>query len=241
MRNYRILLDPSGGLYLNERLQEWRFQRRPVFGHKTDLITGEIAAMLFDLLRTVGIDAMSTRCLRRTKQETGRSMQPLYHEGAGQYLRYCRLRPELCAVAGAESPPEWVWNEGTTALERDAQARLNFCRFIKADFMVTINVSQELEDAGLAVTHNGIGAAGALGEVVLKEVAKRSRRKISGTILADARACASHIVLDCGSTQDPYTARQLSQPWYRTAVAHGLFAALWKQLLEPRRVTLGGT
>jgi len=238
---FRILLDPAGGLYRNEHVDQWIFQKKRTSGVQPDLVTSEIAAVAFDLLRTVGADVFSTRCMRYSKAEIGASEDLLFHEGAGQYLQHCRLRPDLRERPDLQQPPPHVWNDGADNLEKDARARINFCDHIKPDLMVTIDITRHEEDPGLEIVHNSAGGADALAENILREVAKRTHRKILGARAMreedlPAVGCDTPVlILNCGSTHDLRTAQRLTQPWYRTSVALGLFAALWKHAAVARR------
>ena len=246
LKGKRILLDPLGGMYYDERLKEWRFQKKPVVETHSDLITSEIAAATYDILRTVGTDVFATRCLRRSSSETGESRHPLYHEGAGQYLRYCRIRPSLRESASSPNLPETVWNDGQTSLDRDSRARINFGKFIKADILVAIDITNYVSDEGLELAHNGVGEAEALGESILKEVSKRTRRKIyKNRELMEEEMIYSKIdipvvILNCGSSFDPFTTRLLRQLWYREYVSLGIFAGIWKHYMLNNSLSAAG-
>lgn len=232
---FRILLDPTGGLYLDERVDQWIFQKKRVSGIQPDLVTSEIGSIAFDLLRTVGLDVLATRCLRHSKSEIGASGEPLFHEGAGQYLQHCRLRPDLRERPGTAQLPPRVWDDGADNLEKDARARLNFRDHVKPDLMIAIGTSRQAEDPGLEVTHNGVGDVEELSDLILKEVAKRTRRGVHGTHMV-AGSNTPMLTLYCGSMSDLRTIKRLSSPWYRLSVAQGLFAALWKHAAGARRV-----
>lgn len=237
IKGKRILLDPLGGLYNDERLSEWRYQKKPVSGVPGDIITSEVAATTYDILRVVGADVFATRCLRRSHAEIGESRQPLFHEGAGQYLRYCRMRPSLREVGGSEHLPSTVWGDGQTAIARDARARVNFAQHIKAEIVVVIDVTNYATDDGLEVRHNGVGQAGEMADSVIREVAKRTRRKPKAVrrLLDDEKVYSElavpAIVLNCGSTFDPFTVRLLKQVWYREYISLGIFAGIWKHVV----------
>jgi hypothetical protein len=239
IKGKKILLDPMGGLYNDERIREWRYQKKPVAGIPGDIITSEVAAASYDILRVVGADVFATRCLRRSTQEVGESRQPLFHESAGQYLRYCRVRPSLRGDKNSEHLPDRIWNEGKTNLERDAQARVNFAKHIGAELVVAIDLTNYVTDEGLEVRHNGVGDAQDLAESMIREVAKRTRRKPKpvGLLLDEERAYSDlqvpALVLNCGSTFDPFTVRLLKQVWYREYISLGIFAGIWKHYVDP--------
>ena len=232
----RILLDPLGGLYLDERVRQWLFQKKPVANVSGDVITAEVSSTVFDLLHTVGADAFATRCMKRSRFEIGESRQPMFRECAGQYLRHCEIRPSLRVDKTKNKLPQSVWGEGATTLERDARARVNFAKYIKADLVVAIDVTNMVVDEGLEVRHNGFGAASLVAENVVKEVAKRTRRKtfkVSGLMDDEAHYAdvgAPVVILNCGSVLDPLTAKFLRDDWYRHFLALGLFAGIWKSL-----------
>lgn len=234
IKGKRILLDPMGGLYNDERIQEWRYQKKPVAGIPGDIITSEVAATAYDILRVVGADVFATRCMRRSHTEIGESRQPLFREGAGQYLRHCRVRPSLRQDKDNEHLPSTIWDAGKTNIERDAMARVNFARHIKADLVIAIDLTNYANDEGLEVRHNGVGQAHDLAESITVEVAKRTRRRprpVNG-LLDDEQAYADlktpAIILNCGSTFDPFTVKLLKQVWYREYISLGIFAGIWK-------------
>jgi|CXWL01.1.fsa_nt_gi hypothetical protein len=239
IKGKKILLDPMGGLYNDERIREWRYQKKPVAGIPGDIITSEVAAASYDILRVVGADVFATRCLRRSTQEVGESRQPLFHESAGQYLRYCRVRPSLREDKNSEHLPPRIWNDGQTSLERDAQARINFAKHIGAELLIAIDLTNYATDEGLEVRHNGVGEAQDLAESVIREVAKRTRRKPRpvGPLLDEEKIYSGlaipALVLNCGSTFDPFTVRLLKQVWYREYISLGIFAGIWKHYVEP--------
>jgi hypothetical protein len=234
VRGKRILLDPLGGLYFDERLQEWRYQKKQVAGVPGDIITSEVAATTYDILRVVGSDVFSTRCLRRSHSEVGESRQPLFHESAGQYLRYCRIRPSMRENKDDEHLPERVWGEGQCNVEKDERTRINFARYINAEVVVVINVTNYATDEGLEVRHNGCGESQDLAESIIREVSKRTRRKPVGVKLLLEEEMAYSllkvpvVILNCGSTFDPFTVRLLKQVWYREYISLGIFAGIWK-------------
>lgn len=234
IKGKRILLDPMGGLYNDERIQEWRYQKKPVAGIPGDIITSEVAATAYDILRVVGADVFATRCMRRSHTEIGESRQPLFREGAGQYLRHCRVRPSLRQDKDNEHLPSAIWDAGKTNIERDAMARVNFARHIKADLVIAIDLTNYANDEGLEVRHNGVGSAEALAESVTSEVAKRTRRKsrdVKG-LLDDEQVYSDlaipTIVINCGSTFDPFTVKLLKQVWFREYISLGIFAGVYK-------------
>jgi hypothetical protein len=128
--NMRVLLDPAGGLYRDEQADEWRFQKKRTSDMQPDLITSEIAAIAFDPLRTVGVDVLSTRCMRRSRKELGMSFEPLFHEGAGQFLKHWRLRPDLRETPDFEHLPTKIWDDGVDSLEKDRRARVNLGAYL---------------------------------------------------------------------------------------------------------------
>jgi hypothetical protein len=236
IKGKRILLDPMGGLYNDERIQDWRYQKKPVAGVPGDIITSEVAATAYDILRVVGADVFATRCMRRSHAEIGESRQPLFREGAGQYLRHCRVRPSLREDRNDEHLPSRIWNEGETNAERDAIARVNFARHIKAEIVIAIDLTNYATDEGLEVRHNGVGSALVLAESITTEVAKRTRRKPRpvNVLLDDEKAYSAlavpAIVINCGSTFDPFTVKLLKQVWYREYISLGIFAGIWKSM-----------
>jgi hypothetical protein len=238
IKGKRILLDPIGGLYQDERINEWRFQKKMVTNTPGDVITSEVAATTYDILRVVGADVFATRCLRRSRSEVGESGQSLFQECAGQYLRYCRIRPSLREDKSTERLPSTVWSDGKTALERDRMARVNFAKYIKADLVVTIDITNYANDEGLEVRHNGLGLAPEMADSVIREVSKRTRRKLRdvGGLLDEERAYAEMgipaLIVNCGSTFDPFTVRLLKQVWYREYISLGIFAGIWKTLAQ---------
>ncbi len=235
IKGKRILLDPLGGLYMDERLGgEWRYQKKPVAGIPGDIITSEVAATTYDILRVVGADVFATRCMRRSHTEIGESRQPLFREGAGQYLRHCRVRPSLRQDKANEHLPSAIWDAGKTNIERDAMARVNFARHIKADLVIAINLTNYFNDEGLEVRHNGVGQAQNLAESITVEVAKRTRRRsrpVNG-LLDDEKAYADlqapAVILNCGSTFDLFTIKLLKNVWYRELISLGIFAGIYK-------------
>lgn len=236
IKGKRILLDPMGGLYRDERVNQWLYQKKMVASTPGDVITSEVAATTYDILRVVGADVFATRCLRRSRSEVGESGQPLFHESAGQYLRHCRIRPSLREDKSNEHLPNTVWADGQTELIRDRMARVNFAKYIKADVVVTVDLTNYATDEGLEVRHNGVGPAAAMADSVVREVSKRTRRKpkdVKG-LLDDEKAYAEigvpALVINCGSTFDPFTARLLKMVWYRELVSLGIFAGIWKSV-----------
>lgn len=244
IKGKRILLDPMGGLYNDERIQDWRYQKKTVAGVPGDIITSEVAATAYDILRVVGADVFATRCMRRSHAEIGESRQPLFREGAGQYLRHCRVRPSLREEKDNEHLPERVWGDGKTNIERDASARVNFARHIKADLVIVVDITNYATDEGLEVRHNGIGSAKSLADCVTSEVAKRTRRKsreVKG-LLDDEKVYADlaipTIILNCGSTFDPFTVKLLKQVWFREYISLGIFAGVYKNFSQDQAADL---
>lgn len=244
IKGKKILLDPMGGLYNDERLREWRYQKKPVAGIPGDIITSEVAATTYDILRVVGVDVFATRCLRRSHAEIGESRQPLFHEGAGQYLRHCRVRPSLREDKSSEHLPPTVWGDGQTAAERDVRARINFAEHIKAELVIAIDLTNYATDEGLEVRHNGVNGAAGLADSVIREVSKRTRRKPRpvGELQEEEKAYAElkvpAIILNCGSTFDPFTVRLLKQVWYREYISLGIFAGIWKHYAQDQSADL---
>jgi hypothetical protein len=238
IKGKRILLDPLGGLYFDESTKSWRHQKKMVGNVSADIITSEIAAVVHDLLRTVGADVFSTRCLRRSRAEVGESGQPLFSECAGQYLRHCRIRPSLRADKLNEHLPSTVWSGGATALERDASSRVAFGRYVSASLVLAIDVSNYASDEGLEIRHNGVGQAREVADYMLREMSKRTRRKPkSPTKLLDEEKSYGELsvpalVVNCGSAWDPQTARLLQAQWFRTSLALGAFAGVWRALVQ---------
>lgn len=246
IKGMKILLDPMGGLYNDERIREWRYQKKPVAGTPGDIITSEVAATAYDILRVVGADVFATRCLRRSHAEVGESRQPLFHEGAGQYLRYCRVRPSLREDKTSEHLPQHVWSDGKTSVERDARARINFARHIGAELVIAVDLTNYATDEGLEVRHNGVGDAQFLAESVTHEVAKRTRRKARpvAELLEEEQAYSElqvpALVINCGSTFDPFTARLLKMVWYREYLSLGIFAGIWRHYSDSDGASIAG-
>jgi len=230
----RVMVDPLGGLLRDEKSGAWLFQKKPVAGIPGDVITAEIAILLYDMLKIVEADVLATRCLRRNFSETGESGQPLFYEGAGQYLKYCRVRPSLRESRDSDSLPREVWGDGDNAAERDARARLKFSRHAKSEVLISLDVTHYATDEGFEVGHNGVGEAKALAEKIVQEVSKRTRRRPAGVreLLDEERAYAGlacpAVIANCGSSWDPFTTRLLKNPWYRSSIALGVLGGLWK-------------
>lgn len=245
IRGRRILLDPLGGLYRDDKA-EWRYQRKPVVGVPGDIITSEISSTVYDLLRIIGADIFATRCMRRSHSEIGKSQYPLFHESASHYLRYARMRPSLRPNPTEEHLSQDVWGQGKTCLEQDQNARINFARHIRADIVVAINITNYVEDDGLEIRHNGVGGAAELADGVIREVSKRTRRKpkpVAG-LMEDEQAYAGLkvpvAILDCGSAFDPASTDLLRKAWYRELISRGVFAGIFRnycqdQIGEPDR------
>lgn len=231
LSNIRIVLDPQGGLYYAEQLDEWRFQKGRISGTHADLFTAEISSTVFDLLRTVGADVLSTRCERHSFKERGDSAEPLFHEGAGQYLKNRRIRDDLHEVPGRSQLPEAVWNVGATNLERDRNARAHFVRYVRADLHIALEITRDDEFPGPHITHNGRGDTDTLGSSIAREIGKRIRR---GPLGLHALVLATHevpsLTVVCGSTLDLDSQRRLSRAQYRQSIALGIFAGIWKHL-----------
>lgn len=244
IKGRKILLDPMGGLYNDELMHEWRYQKKPVAGIPGDIITSEVAATTYDILRVVGADVFATRCLRRSHAEIGESRQPLFHESAGQYLRYCRVRPSLRENKDSEHLPGKIWNDGKSNIERDVRARINFANHIKAELVIAIDLTNYATDEGLEVRHNGVGDADLVADSVIREVSKRTRRKPRpvGKLLDEERAYGElkvpAIILNCGSTFDPFTSRLLRQVWYREYISLGIFSGIWKHFAQDHSADL---
>ena len=216
IRGRRILLDPLGGLYRDDKA-EWRYQRKPVVGVPGDIITSKISSTVYDLLRIIGADIFATRCMRRSHSEIGKSQYPLFHESASHYLRYARMRPSLRPNPTEEHLSQDVWGQGKTCLEQDQNARIN-----------------------------GVGGAAELADGVIREVSKRTRRKpkpVAG-LMEDEQAYAGLkvpvAILDCGSAFDPASTDLLRKAWYRELISRGVFAGIFRnycqdQIGEPDR------
>lgn len=238
-RSKRIVLDPLGGIYHDERINEWRFQKKQVNGMYADVMTVGVANIVYDILRTVDMDVLPTRCLRHSYKEKGESGRPMFQESAYLYLRSLKLRPSLRQERGDPNVPSWIWKDGETTLERDHRARVNFAKFVKPDMVIVLDVTNYAIDKGLEVAHNDIGDANEIARSILKEVARRTRRKVAGvrTLLDDESAYRDlevpTVILNCGSTFDGHTANLLRQSWYRESLGLGAFAGIWKYLTPP--------
>jgi hypothetical protein len=230
----RILIDPMGGLYFDENLKEYRWQKKPIREVQSDVLTMEIAYPIYDVMRTVGADVYSTRCLRKTQADTGESGNALYKESAYLYLRNCRLKPSLREHKTNMHLPEWVWNDGATALERDRKARANYAKYLKADLVIVVDITNYAVDEGLEAAHNGKPEAEIIADKIIRETAKRTRRRMSGVRYAmdDESAYMGLdmpvVIINCGSSFNPFTQFRLQQSWYRESLALGIFAGAWK-------------
>jgi len=234
LKGKKIMIDPSGGLYKDEKSQQWVFQKKPVAGVPADILTAEIATMLYEMLKVVGTDVLATRDLHRAFANTGESGQALFNEGASQYLRRCRVRPSMRVNPSSDHLPRSIWGDGATSAECDAKARLNYCRHTSSEVMVVIDITHYVSDQGLEIAHNGVGGAKDMADRVLRDVAKLTRRRPAGVrdLLDEEQAYAAldipAIIINCGSTWDPATARLLSKYWFRTNVAMGIFSGIWR-------------
>lgn len=234
----KILLDPLGGLYFDEAIKDWRFQKKAVCGTQADVLTVDVAYPVFDLMQTVGADVFSTRCLRKCRGERGETGQPACFESSYLYLRGQRLRPSMRVDREDPGVPEWVLNEGKTHLERDRNARLNYARFVRADLVVAFDITNYAVDRGLEASHNGRGDAEILADRILREAGKRTRRKAHGVRhvtdddLPYAGLDMPVVVLNCGSAFDHTSSYLLRQPWYKEALSLGVVAGLWKHVRD---------
>lgn len=238
MKGLRVVVDPLGGLYLDERMNEWRYQRSASADLQADLIVVDIAAILFDLLQTVGAEVFATRCLRKGRSVIGESGRMAFTESAYIFLRSHKVPPSVRQDRSDPRLPESVWKDGATNLERDRNSRVNFAKHVGADFIIGFDATNYSTDEGLEARHNGVGSAGDAAERVVVEASKRSRRRALGVVpLLDEESAYSKcgipaVILNCGSTFDPFTANNLRHPWYRNSMALGAFAGIWKQFSE---------
>jgi len=240
MDGKRILINPAGGLIHSESAKQWIYQR-PVFnGIYIDSFTIDIAIPLADILKTVGMNVYTTRLLNKTHKGNvhgnimGESQQPRYRECTIQYLK------SIVTYENEKErkyiPPE-IYSEGKDVLEQDANARLNYAKYIKADMMLTIDATTYLNDPGIEVICNKVPGSETLANNILEEVAKRTRSVVKGVSYAEEPSeikynsllCPS-VILKCGSTADVRIANFLTQGWWRQWVSLGCFAGIWNFL-----------
>lgn len=240
IKGKRILIDPIGGLYNDDSTRAWRYQKNQITGVYGDIATFDIAVAAFDILKIVGADVFATRCMRHSRSEIGWSRQPLFHEGAEQYLHYCKMRPSMREDKSSEFPPARIWSDGATSLERDGNARVNFAKYISADAVIAIDVMRQTKD-GLEVRHNQAPGAKVMAENVLWEVSRRMRKMPTGVVplgkedATYAKTTVPTVILSVGSASDPKVTRFLfdRMPWYRNMVGLGLFAGIWRSYSGP--------
>jgi N-acetylmuramoyl-L-alanine amidase len=234
MNGLRVVIDPVGGLYLDERFNEWRFQRAEALGLQGDLIVIDVAAHLFDILQTVGVEVFATRNLRKSRNILGESGRMAFMESAHVFLRSHKIPPSVRERRDNARLPESVWKDGATNKERDRNARTNFAKHVHADLIVVIDATNYATDDGIEMGHNAIGQAQAIADRILNEVANRTRRKTVGTreLLDEEKLYAESgiptVIVNCGSTFDHFTSSNLRQSWYRNCISLGAFAGLWK-------------
>jgi len=238
----KILLNPIGGLYLNNDVKQWLYQK-PVFnGIYIDSLNIDIAIPLADMLKTIGMKVYATRLLNKVYKgnnnkwanSMGESQQPRYRECCIQYLK------SISTYEGDKAkqyiPPE-IYNEGKTFLEKDQNARINYAKFIEADMMVNIDVTTFVSDSGLEAVCNKSPQSEVMANSIIDEVAKRTRGVVKGISYVEEPEDLKFnklpfpvITIRCGSTADVRTASLLTQGWYRQWCSLGIFAGIWRFL-----------
>lgn len=238
-KDKKILINPVGGLYNNPDVKQWVYQK-PVFnGIYIDSLTIDIAIPLADLLKTIGCKVYSTRLLNKVYKgyghanSMGESQQPRYRECAIQYLKsivtYEKDKEKKYIPAN-------IYSEGSTILEQDMNARLNYAKFLGVDLMLTIDVTTYVNDTGLEAVCNKTAGSEQMGSDIVDEIAHRTRSSVRGVSYVTEADDLKHnslvnipsVILRCGSTADVRSAGLLTQGWYRQWVSLGIFAGIWK-------------
>jgi hypothetical protein len=239
-----VLINPAGGLYYNDSpgVRQWVYQK-PVFnGIYIDSLTIDIAIPLADILKTIGLNVYTTRLVNKVykgynnkwQNAMGESQQPRYRECCIQYLK---------SIVTYENDkekkylPAEIYNEGTTHLEKDTNARINYAKFINASMMITLDVATYVTDGGIEAICNKAVGSETLANYMIDEVAKRTRAVVKGVsyiqepedMKYNSLVCPA-VILRCGSTADVRSAGLLTQGWYRQWISLGIFAGIWKYI-----------
>ena len=241
-KEMKILLNPIGGLYLNPEINQWVYQRPTFNGIYPETVVVDIAIPLADILKTIGMKVYSTRLLNKIyrgnkdkiSNSMGESHNPRYRESCVQYLK-------SISVFDKEEKrgyiPSEIYNEGSTFLEKDFNARINYAKFLNVDMMITIDITSYANDPGIeAVCNKAIGSE-TLANYMVDEIAKRTRSVVRGTSYAEEAedmkfnvlTCPA-ITIKCGSVLDIRSANMLVQGFFRQWISLGMFAGIWRYL-----------
>ena len=136
-------------------------------------------------MNTVGFKVCSTRLLNKIPKsfnnkwanQIGESQNPRFRECAVQYLKSIKVYEK--EREKGYLPPE-IYSEGKDILEQDANARINYARYINADMMVTIDATAYITDPGMEAVCNKFVGSERLATLILDEVSKRTRSIVKG-------------------------------------------------------------
>jgi len=121
----KVALSAGHGLYWNEDLGEWRYQRIEFWGIREDTLNSEIMYYVQAALLTQGATVIQLRELDR-EAGFGVTGYPKWHEGARQY-------------AISKGLPSWVWDGSTTNYNSDIRARPYMSNYYGADLLISLH------------------------------------------------------------------------------------------------------
>jgi N-acetylmuramoyl-L-alanine amidase len=121
----KVALSPGHGLYWNEDMSEWRYQRIEFWGIREDTINSEIMRYVQFLLESQGAAVIQLRELDKYAG-TGFTGYPKWHESARQYAIALKL-------------PDWIWDGSNTNYNSDIRTRPYMANYYDADILISLH------------------------------------------------------------------------------------------------------
>lgn len=125
LAGYKIALGAGHGIYWNESLAEWRYQRLEFWGIREDIVNSEIIQLLKARLESLGATVIDTREMDQNAR-TGVSGYPAWHEAARRFAIYLGL-------------PSSIWDSRDTNYNSDIRTRPYMANYYDADILVNLH------------------------------------------------------------------------------------------------------
>ena len=125
LAGYKIALGAGHGIYWNEDLAEWRYQRIEFWGIREDIVNSEIIQLLKARLESLGATVIDTREMDQNAR-TGVSGYPAWHESARRFAIWLGL-------------PSWIWDSRDTNYNSDIRTRPYMANYYDADILVNLH------------------------------------------------------------------------------------------------------
>ena len=122
LTGYKIALNAGHGIYWNEALSKWKYQRLEFWGIREDIVNSEIMQYLKAELENQGATVIDTREMDQNAR-TGVSGYPAWHESARRFAMYLGL-------------PSSIWDSRDTNYNSDIRTRPYIANYYGADILI---------------------------------------------------------------------------------------------------------